>query len=116
MDNKIYLAHEGTDFKFSEMEFGAAFPAMWGFSKSDGQGGKPPEDAGTLYVTIGWKGCEIYEYGLTVKFTLQDLIEEHIASAGGSDGLICEDHKDDAKKIITRLRDAADALEKKLSK
>ena len=116
MINKIELAHDGEDFKFADLQFGAGFPVQWGFANSDGQGGKPPQDAGTLYVTVAHRDDEIYEYGLTVKFTINDLVKDMIHGFNGGDGLIDALHTSDAKNLISRLRDAADLLEKSLRK
>ncbi len=102
------------------LQFGCGFPAQWGFCQSDGQGGEPPKDAGTIHFTVGQIDEEIYDDGVTVSVTLQQLMEDifdSIASGVGESRHISEaDHIADAKRIVAALRAAADWLDGKCGK
>lgn len=112
----LELVCECDGLKFSELQFGAGFPVEWAFSNDDGMGGTPPADAGTIYFTVSRAGEELYEDGVTVSCTLQQLVEFMHEGTKGHDDLIGGEHLPDAQRLITALRSAADWLDERLLK
>ena len=120
MTDIITLVQDGSDceqvfIEFENLEFGVSFPIEWGFCNSDGLGGTTPEDPGTIYFTVGVKGEEIYENGVTVSITLKEILEEYLDGVGNNEKVTSDEHVADAQKLIAEFRARADWLESKLA-
>lgn len=103
----------------NDLDFGVGFPAEWGFCGSDGIGGKTPDDAGTIYFAVSAAADELYEDGVIVSVTLQQMVEDYFdccTSPIAEPRLVEGEHIADAERIIAALRSAADWLENRCAK
>lgn len=120
MIENITLVRDGADLgtlRFDDIEFGAGFPAMWGFCESDGKHGQAPQDAGTIHFTVIRRADEgeIYEDGVTVAVTLADLVEDVLDGIQDRpSGIIGAEHIADARRLAEALKAAAMMIEDRM--
>lgn len=94
----------------------AYFPVSWRFgdSPSDGLGGPPVEDAGSLYIDRDELADEDWPEGTPLvlhKTSLQEIVSDTLMCWSDGDGRTHEDHVPSSDALAAALRLAADTLD-----